>query len=98
MKHKVKSTKDYHIVAQERVAVISIPMQVQVIPGPLSTIDVPGIKCAHGVYIPATSMEQTSSEYCSVCHPYILREIPDGLQTSSEPNTNPGFIQAETED
>ncbi len=49
---------------QTNATVISIPSADGSLP--------PGHKCAHGVYIPATSRYRERARYCSICHPYII--------------------------
>lgn len=41
-------------------------------PPPESSISIPGAKCEHGVYIPATAVSSDHAPYCSLCYPYLL--------------------------
>jgi len=41
-------------------------------PSGLSGVTMHGTKCAHGVYIPATSLHTDYAPYCSLCHPYEI--------------------------
>ena len=38
-----------------------------------SNISVPGGKCRHGVYIPATSTRPDAADTCSICYLYVIR-------------------------
>ena len=45
-------------------------------PSTEGVVTIPGTKCEHGVYIPATSTDPNRAPYCSLCHPYIV-ELKD---------------------
>jgi hypothetical protein len=41
-------------------------------PSTEGAVTIPGTKCEHGVYIPATSADPNRALYCSLCHPYEI--------------------------
>lgn len=46
--------------------------EVVVPPSEQTSVNIPGRKCSHGVYIPANSPDENRAEYCTLCSPYKL--------------------------
>jgi hypothetical protein len=76
MKIKTLDYEDYVIVGKDTAAVG--PRQEIIVPSSaLGNLETPGRKCSHGVYIPANALDQNRAEFCSGCHPYIIKPTED---------------------
>lgn len=76
-KLKILDLEDYEIVGRHT-ADAQPRSSVPVLPSPLGQYQIPGHKCAHGVYIPCTSPDSNRAEFCSLCYPYIVQERSNG--------------------
>lgn len=36
-------------------------------------LGIPGTKCEHGVYIPASAVHPNLAPFCSFCYPYLIK-------------------------
>jgi len=58
---------------------VGLPQDIAVEPSGLTPLITAGRKCAHGVYIPASSQDPNRAEYCSECYSYIISVKPHAM-------------------
>ena len=68
------SNKNVKEVGREYAVEVGPHQDIIVLPSTLGD-ELPGTKCEHGNYIPASSTFRDHAEFCSLCRPYLIEQI-----------------------